>query len=242
MTPPQDPLWKVDLHLHCAEDLYDAVTFSADDLIHKAARLRFAAIAFTLHDTLFLRPETFDLACRCGILLIPGAELRLEGADVVVLNLQPCDLAGLKTFRDLRSLREERGESLFIFAPHPFYCIGGSMGRERLLREIDLFDAIEVCHFHTPLIDLNRPAIEVAQQCGKPLLATSDAHRLSGFGQHYTAVSPAPGEPLSMETLFRALREGRGCPVSPAVSLAQFLGYALWAFGVHDLRVRLERA
>ena len=38
-----------------------------------------------------------------GILLIPAAEMRLEGADVVLLNVRPHEIARLRTFDDLRN-------------------------------------------------------------------------------------------------------------------------------------------
>ena len=49
----------------------------------------FGALAITLHDKVFDRPEVFADAAAMGILLMPAAEMRLEGADVVLLNVQP---------------------------------------------------------------------------------------------------------------------------------------------------------
>lgn len=238
---PSFPSWKVDLHLHCAEDLEDAVQFSAAELLFRAHQLGFSAVAFTLHSYFFSRPELHALARELGLLLISGIELRIDGADVIVLNVTAEEAAAVCSFSDLRKLREKRGEGIFIFAPHPFYFGGSSIGGERLLEQIDLFDAIEQCHFHTSWIDPNRAAQVFARAHGKPMLATSDAHRLSGFGRHYTEIRPLPGEPLTAQTLFAALRCGRGEPVSPPVSLPAFISYALWIVLVHDMRVHLER-
>src|SRR5260370_13952409 len=91
-------------------------------------------------------------------------------------------------------------------SPHPFYVFGGSIGR-RLMEEIDCFDAIEICHFHKGLFNPNRRATRVARRFGKPLIATSDAHRLHAFGRHYTSI-PRPPE-LSIKNVFSALRIGR---------------------------------
>src|SRR3954451_15932361 len=173
---------KIDLHIHTLDDPKDVIDFSGHQLLEKAKSLGFGVLAVTLHDAVFDRPEVFADAERMGILLIPAAEMRLEGADAIVLNVTPAEAAELKTFTDLRALRARRGDSIFTIAPHPFYVLGGSIG-DRLTREIDCFDAIEFCHFHHPLVNPNRRAARVARRYAKPLIATSDAHRLHAFGR-----------------------------------------------------------
>src|SRR2546429_5734223 len=153
-----------------------------------------------------------------GILLIPAAEVRLCGADVIVLNVTGKEIAELKNFGDLRRLRARRGTSVLTIAPHPFYVFGGSIG-SRLLTEIDCFDAIELCHFHKGLFNLNRRAEKVAARFGKPLIATSDAHQLSAFGRHYTSM-PRPS-PLTAETVLAHLRAGVLRINSPAATFQQ---------------------
>ena len=59
--------------------------------------------------------------------------MRIEGADIILLNVTGEDVEGLRTFDDVRQLRSRRGETLFTIAPHPFYLLGGSIGK-RLLR------------------------------------------------------------------------------------------------------------
>ena len=68
----------------------------------------------------------------------------------------------MHTFNDVRQLRSRRGETLFTIAPHPFYLLGGSIGK-RLLDQIDCFDAIELCHFRKGFFSPNRRAIKVAK-------------------------------------------------------------------------------
>src|SRR6059058_3566271 len=138
---------KIDLHIHTFDDPKDAVDFSAHQLLERARALGFRVLAITLHDALFDRKEVYDDAAAMGILLIPAAEMRLQGADVIVLNVASEEAAQLKNFDDLRRLRAQRGNSIFTIAPHPFYVLGGSIGA-RLIGEIDCFDAIELCHFH----------------------------------------------------------------------------------------------
>jgi predicted metal-dependent phosphoesterase TrpH len=192
-----------------------------------------------LHDAVFNRPEVFADAAAMGILLIPAAEMRLRGADVIVLNVSAEEMAELKSFDDLRRLRERRGDSIFTIAPHPFYMFGGSIG-SRIFQEIDCFDAIEFCHFHIGLFNPNRRAKRVASRFGRPLIATSDAHRLHAFGRHYTSI-PMPSA-LTLENVFAALRSGPLRLTSPACSFAHLVSAIYFVFLAHPFRVRRKIA
>jgi len=226
---------KVDLHIHTLDDPKDVIDYSAHQLLERARELGFGALAITLHDAVFDRAEVYADAAAMGILLIPAAEMRLEGADVIVLNVSPQESAQLRDFADLRELRMKRGDSIFTFAPHPFYLLGGSIGR-RLLDEIDCFDGIELCHFHKGLMNPNWQAARVAQRFNKPLIATSDAHRLHAFGRHYTSI-PRPAD-LTPEAVFSALRSRSIKLVSPPCTMKDFLSALYWTFLAHPMQLR----
>jgi len=230
---------KIDLHIHTLDDPKDAVDYSAHQLLERARTLGFRVLAITLHDAVFSRPEVFADAAAMGILLIPAAEMRLHGADVIALNVTAEEMAELKSFDDLRRLRAQRGDSIFTIAPHPFYMFGGSIG-SRLLREIDCFDAIEFCHFHVGLFNPNRRAKRVASRFGKPLIATSDAHRLHAFGRHYTSI--AMPSALTAENVFAALRSGPLRLTSPASSFTDLVSAIYFVFLAHPFRVRRKIA
>lgn len=233
------PEWiKLDLHIHTLEDPKDKLDYSARELLARARRLGFHVLAITLHDHVFDSPEVFAAAQRLGLLLIPAAEMRIEGADIILLNVTRAEVIGLRTFADLRQLRARRGQSLFAIAPHPFYLLGASIGK-RLLAEMDCFDAIELCHFHKGFFNPNRRAARVAEEFGKPLIATSDAHRLGAFGRHYTLI-PRPAA-LDAETVFAQLRAGALRRESPAATLAEIASTFYFVFIEHPLRLRLER-
>jgi predicted metal-dependent phosphoesterase TrpH len=239
ITSEDDEWIKIDLHIHTLDDPKDAVDYSAHQLLERARTLGFRVLAITLHDAVFNRPEVFADAAAMGILLIPAAEMRLHGADVIVLNVSAEEMAELKSFDDLRRLRARRGDSIFTIAPHPFYMFGGSIG-SRLFQEIDCFDAIEFCHFHIGLFNPNRRAKRVASRFGKPLIATSDAHRLHAFGRHYTSV-PMPSV-LTLENVFAALRSGPLRLTSPASSFADLVSAVYFVFLAHPFRVRRKIA
>ena len=226
---------KIDLHIHTLDDPKDVIDYSAHELLERAKQLGFGVLAITLHDAVFERAEVFADAAAMGILLIPAAEVRLEGADIILLNVSAAEVAGLKTFEDVRQLRARRGLSIFTFAPHPFYVLGGSIG-ERLLEEIDCFDAIELCHFHKGLLNPNRRAAKVAARFGKPLIATSDAHQLHAFGRHYTSI-PRPRE-LTIDNIFAALRKSPLRLTSPPASIVDLASAIYWIFLAHPFKLR----
>lgn len=230
---------KMDLHIHTLDDPKDAVDYSAHELLERARSLGFGVLAITLHDAVFDRQEVYADAAAMGILLIPAAEVRLCGADVILLNVTPEEVTELRNFDDLRRLRAERGNSIYTIAPHPFYVFGASIG-ERLLNEIDCFDGIELCHFHKGLFNPNRRAAKVAQQFGKPLIATSDAHQLHAFGQHYTSI-PVAAE-LTVENVFAALRSCMLKVTSPPCSFLDLASTIYFVFLSHPFRRRRKFA
>ncbi|MEP7016363.1 MAG: PHP domain-containing protein, partial [Verrucomicrobiota bacterium] len=237
-TKEEEDSIKVDLHIHTVDDPKDVIDYSAHQLLERARGLGFGVLAITLHDAVFDRTEVFADAASMGILLIPAAEVRLQGADVIVLNVTADEVRQLKDFDDLRQLRVRRGSSIFTIAPHPFYVLGGSIGG-RLFDEIDCFDAIEFCHFHHRLLNPNRRAKKVAAKYGKPLIATSDAHRLPAFGRHYTSIL----RPVVMtaETVFATLRTGPLRLTSPAASIVDLLNAIYFIFLAHPFRTWRHR-
>jgi predicted metal-dependent phosphoesterase TrpH len=141
----------------------------------------------------------------------------------------------LRTLADLERLRAARGPSLFTIAPHPFYVFGGSIGK-KLVEKIDCFDAIELCHFWSRFLNPNRRAVEVARRFQKPLIATSDAHRLHAFGSNYTSM-PRPAE-LTVESVLEALRKGPLRLTSPPAGFIDFASTIYFVFIAHPWRRR----
>ena len=92
------------------------------------------------------------------------------------------------------------------------------------------------CHFHIGLVNPNRRAKRVAARFGKPLIATSDAHRLRAFGRHYTSM-PMPAA-LTIESVFAGLRSGPLHLTSPPSSLTDFVSAIYFVFLAHPFRVR----
>jgi predicted metal-dependent phosphoesterase TrpH len=208
---------KVDLHMHSGEDPEDGLGYPATALIDRAVELGYGAIAITLHRKVMEDERVFDYARQKGLLLIRAVEWNIEGGDVLLHNITQREAQKLHTFDDLRAYKRERGEDLFVMAPHPMYPVGHSLGN-RLEPNIDLFDAVEYSSIHLRWFDTyNRHAMRIAKKHAKPVVANSDAHNLWMFGRHYTLVDAEP----TMPSIFRAIREGRVQPHSPPTTLAE---------------------
>jgi predicted metal-dependent phosphoesterase TrpH len=233
--PAEEEWIKIDLHIHTLDDPKDALDYSAHELLERARSLGFRVLAITLHDAVFDRPEVFADAASMGVLLISAAEMRLEGADVILLNVTADEVKGLRNFQDLAELRARRGPSLFTIAPHPFYVLGGSIG-EKLVERIQCFDAIELCHFWSRFFNPNRRAVEMAERFRKPLIATSDAHQLHAFGSNYTSI-PRPAE-LTVENVLAALRQGPLRVTNPPCGLIDLISTIYFVFVAHPWRMR----
>jgi hypothetical protein len=82
----------------------------------------------------------------------------------------------------------------------------------------------------------NHRAAAVARKFNKPLIATSDAHRLHAFGGHFTSI-PRPDE-LTCENVFAALRGGPLRLTSPPASLRDFVTAIYFIFMAHPFRRR----
>lgn len=231
---------KADLHIHTSEDPMDEIDYCARELVERAQSLDFRVLAVTLHDKVFDDPEVFARAEMLGVLLIPAAELRIEGADVVVLNLTREEAENLNSFDDLRTLRAVRGDTLLTFAPHPFYRAGGSIG-PRIHQYLDCFDAIEHCHFHVPFLNPNKQAADLARRTGKPLLATSDTHRWKFFGQNYSKIGLAsnPETLPTMQAVFSAIRANHLQLVTPTGGWSRFIALLAFLFIVHPILTSL---
>ena len=227
---------KADLHIHTSEDPMDEIDYSALELVERAAALGFRVLAITLHDKVFDDPTVFARAEELGVRLISAAELRVEGADVVILNLTHEEAAEIRTFEDLRALRAARGETLLTFAPHPFYRVGGSIGG-RIEQCLDCFDAIEHCHFHVPFFNPNKRAAELARRSGKPLLATSDTHRWKFFGENYSKLGMESSDDAlpSVSSVFSAIRAHRIQPITPTGGWPRFVALLIFLFVVHPV-------
>jgi hypothetical protein len=190
---------KADLHLHTAEDPNDRVSYTAKELISKAADEGFEVLAITNHQCLTFNQKLSAYARERGILLIPGMEMNVRHRHVLLLN--PPNGRSVSDFSSLSSLR--RPDRL-IMAPHPYFPNPRSLNGH-LLKNLKLFDAIEYCHFYSSRINFNQKAVALSKLHGVPLVGNSDTHFLPQLGTTYSLIY-AEKEP---EAIFEAIRQRR---------------------------------
>jgi len=148
-------------------------------------------------------------------------EATIEGRHVLLYNIDVLP-DRIRTFADLRRLK---GPEWLVVAPHVFFP-GPTCLRRRLLDELDLFDAIELCHFYTRGIDFNRRAVQLAKEHGLPLLGTSDSHCVRQLGTTYSLVT---GE-MAVGSVLAAIRKGEVEVVSRPLTLRECARIALELF------------
>ena len=188
---------KADLHLHTAEDPLDRIRYTAKELISKAADESFDVISITNHHQMTFNQDLLSYARERGILLIPGIEMTIQRRHVLVLNPPPH-----KKCSDFFSLSKLRRPETLIIAPHPYFPGTYSLNGY-LLKHRNLFDALEYCHFYSPMINFNQKAVEVSQSFGFPLVGNSDAHFLSQLGTTYSLIYAEK----NLEAIFAAIRQ-----------------------------------
>ncbi len=203
------PTFNVDFHSHCQGDPVDDLKHTVQEHLDAAIAAGLDAVAITWHTKVFDQPEWIDYAAERGLLLIPGVEVNLNGKyHTVVLNVQPGEISGQASVEELRELRRRRGDSVFVFAPHPYYVVPSCLGR-KIYQYPDLFDAVEWCHLHCRtvpgMINPNERARRWAQRFQKPMLQTSDAHSPCLVGRWSSQVE---AEACTTEALFSAMRAG----------------------------------
>jgi len=193
---------KADLHIHTHEHQRGSGSgYDARQLIKRASRDGYQVLSITNHDQIVFDQELKGFAAEHGITLLPGIELSVEHRHVLIITPER-RVSGkkIRTFSDLKGLR---AEGALIIAPHPFFPSLHSLGR-KLIKNIELFDAIEYSHFYLPRINFNKKAEEMAKRYNKPLIGTSDAHTWLQFGTTYSLIE-AENQP---EAIIMAIKRG----------------------------------
>lgn len=234
---------KADFHIHTKEDPYDSpyIPYTAKDLIRVAAKKGFKVLSITNHNSVYFTKSLWSYAKKKGILLIPGAEARIKGKDVLLINITKDDLKRIRTLEDLERVKD----SALIIAPHPFFFKGRCLGNA-LIKHIDLFHAIEYCHFYTKqlvspffsFLNGNTRAVKVAKKYNKPLVGTSDAHKLYEFNKTYSLVRSAKNKDDVLEAVKKGAVRLVTKPMRPDLFFRRILGFTLKEFIPQRLHLR----
>jgi predicted metal-dependent phosphoesterase TrpH len=105
---------------------------------------------------------------------------------------------------DFSSLSKLRRPETLIIAPHPYFPAMYSLNGY-LLEHLTLFDALEYCHFYSPMINFNQKALEISESYGFPMVGNSDAHFLSQLGTTYSLIDADK----NLGSIFSAIRQNK---------------------------------
>lgn len=191
---------KTDLHTHTCEDVLDyKINYTAKELIDIAYEKDFNILSITNHYKVYEDASLKEYAESKGILLIPGVELTIKGSHIILINIASCEAKGVKSFEDIRYLKENN--NCLVICPHPFFPTRFSLKGDAE-KHIDLFDAIEITGLYFSKLNFNKRAEFLAEKYNLPLLGCSDSHFLEMFGLTYTFIDANK----SIESLITAVR------------------------------------
>lgn len=198
---------KSDLHLHCKGDPEDDyIKDTAKDYIDHAAKLGFNVLSFTNHGDVFNIKPFQKHARKKGIVLIPGAEAKIEGKDVLLYNFTKKQVEKIKTFDDLRAIKSKKH---LVIAPHPFYphfeppSFRNRSMSKLFLENIDLFDGLEFCNLYTSYFGFNQKAVLVAKKHKLALVGNSDAHNPRQMNTTYSLLDSK----LDVGSIIKAVKQ-----------------------------------
>lgn len=205
---------KTSLHIHTFEDKVEGhiIKYNVYELIDWAEQLDFKVLGLTCHKKLIYKADYVNYAASKGILLLFGIELQMKKKikrnDLIILNVKPEEAAiveKINSFEKLASYKKEHRE-IFVLAPHPLATRIFSIGKKKLIKNIELFDSVEHCWCYAKrLVNSNRKTRRITEKFHKPLIATSDAHFLKYFNTDYILVDSDKLDPAS---IFAAIKNG----------------------------------
>lgn len=224
---------KASLHIHTYEDRMEGhlIKYNIYDLIDWAHQLGFKVLGLTCHKNVVYKKDYLEYAEKKGILLLLGVELtmkKLKRNDLIILNVDPAEakqVEKINTFKKLADYKKKHPE-IFVLAPHPLATRSFSMGRKKLVKNIDLFDSIEHCWCYSKrLINSNRKTRKIIAGYNKPFVATSDAHFLKYFNSDYIVLD---SEKLDAPSVLSAIKEGRFTNITRPKKIREIIWYVFF--------------
>jgi len=192
---------RADFHHHINTDPTDGwfVTYSARELIDRAAAVGLNVLAITCHESVPYDDDVIRYAQTRGIVLLRGMEATVEGRHVLLLNFQDfppgiCSVA---------EVAERKTPGALVIAPHPFYPAGVA-GGDILTAHGSLFDAVEFSGMYTALTGgFNRRAQAHARAADLPVVGNTDTHCLWQLGSTFTLVDAVPEPAAIVEAILQ---------------------------------------
>lgn len=77
--------------------------------------------------------------------------------------------------------------------------------KKKIIKYIDLFDAIEYSFFYTKHINFNKKSVTIHKKYNKPLIGASDMHHLWQMGYTYSLVDSRK----NISSIFQAIKSNK---------------------------------
>jgi len=192
---------KCQFHCHTGQDPVDYIRHTERGLIDRAAKLGYDVLAISCHNVVIFNDDLRKYAAAKRILLIPAIEKTVEKKHILILNAD-VSAQNIKSFKDLRKYKNTKKDCLII-APHPFYP-GNSAVNKQLYENLELFDGLEYCWFHSPRTNrCNKKAVKMAETYKLPIIATSDNHNLKYLDSAFSIVTAEK----NIKSIFSAIKK-----------------------------------
>ena len=220
---------KASLHIHTFEDKVEGymIKYNIYDLINWAGQLGFKVLGLTCHNKFIYKEDYRKYAASKGILLLFGIELpmrkKIKRNDLIVLNIDPKEAVSVEKINSFEQLAEYKKihQEIFILAPHPMATRLFSMGKKKLVKNIELFDSVEHCWCYSrKFLNSNKKTQKIVRRFNKPFVATSDAHFLKYFNTDYIMVE---SNKLDAKSFFAAIKRGSFANVTKPKKIYQLL-------------------
>jgi len=211
------PMLKAQLHIHTKEDPIDNIDYTAKQLIDHAAQQNFDVLAFTCHDKVVHNQELKQYAQNKNILLIPGVERTIQGKHVLIYNLTEEESQQITSFQKLNQLKKQK--QFLVIAAHPFQ-FGPTCLKNKVFKYFNLFDVWEYSFFYTKTINKNKKAVKLAKKYQKPLIGSSDVHKLSTLEKTYTLINAEK----NTNSIFQAIKNNQTKIKTTPLSFLQYSG------------------
>ena len=199
---------KADLHVHSTYSSDSIIT--PKELVFYARRRGLNALAITDHNQV---EGARKIAGETDFLIIPGTEVSSLSGHIVGLNVQEVIPKHLSAEETVDRIHDAGGIAI---ACHPYALFKGSIGQHVTAK----FDAVETINASSfPFRSASSKSEKLAARFNLPRVAGTDAHYGPVIGCAYTVIESE----LNLESILKAIVDGRCEPVGSAISLGMRL-------------------
>jgi len=197
---------KIDLHTHSSASPDGGIKAKQYRKLLETKKLDY--IAVTDHNNVDF---ALELQKELGDKIIIGEEIMTTQGELIGLFLTERVKPGMSALQTAKTIHEQGG---LVYVPHPFETVRHGLQIETLDEIASQVDIIEAYNGRAVLQNKTTVAIAWAQNHGKQIFASSDAHGVRGIGHTYTTIS----KPLNPTNFIDVLAASHIVVARPPVS------------------------